>query len=103
MFNNQKARKHKKGIVSGLLPQAIPFLCFLAFWLLNMFIVYKGVESIRKLLVFKAIFLPVAALALFFWAITAAKGLGPILKEPSKFSDTASFFHFFFPALTAVV
>ena len=90
-------------VTNSIFPQVIPFLCFLVFWLLNMFIVYKGVESIRKLLVFKAVFLPVAALALFFWAVTAAKGLGPILKEPSKFNSTSEFFHFFFPALTAVV
>jgi nucleobase:cation symporter-1, NCS1 family len=68
-----------------------------------MFIIYKGVDSIRKLLVFKAIFLPLAAIALFCWAVVAAKGLGPILREPSKFTDNASFFQFFFPALTAVV
>jgi NCS1 family nucleobase:cation symporter-1 len=68
-----------------------------------MFIVYKGVESIKKLLQFKAIFLPLAAVALFCWAVVAAKGLGPILSEPSKFTDTKSFFNFFFPALTAVV
>jgi nucleobase:cation symporter-1, NCS1 family len=88
---------------ASLFPQAIPFICFLLFWLLNMFIVYKGVDSIKKLLVFKAIFLPIAALALFAWAIVVANGLGPILKEPSKFDSTASFFRFFFPALTAVV
>jgi nucleobase:cation symporter-1, NCS1 family len=88
---------------TSLFPQTIPALCFFAFWLLNMFIVYKGVESIRKLLVFKAIFLPLAALALFAWAVIAAKGLGPILEEPSKFKTTSSFFKFFFPALTAVV
>lgn len=88
---------------TSLFPQTVPALCFLAFWLLNMFIVYKGVESIRKLLVFKAIFLPLAAIALFAWAVTAAKGLGPILEEPSKFQTTSSFFKFFFPALTAVV
>ena len=87
----------------SLFPQTLPMLCFLLFWLLNMFIVYKGVEIIRKLLVFKAIFLPLAALALFCWAIVAAKGLGPILEQPSKFSNTESFFKFFFPALTAVV
>ncbi len=86
-----------------LFPQTVPALCFLAFWLLNMFIVYKGVDIIRKLLVFKAIFLPIAALALFFWAITAAKGLGPILDQPSQFKTTSAFFSFFFPALTAVV
>ncbi|MCX6318310.1 MAG: NCS1 family nucleobase:cation symporter-1 [Bacteroidetes bacterium] len=88
---------------SSLFPQPLPLLCFVVFWLLNMFIIYKGVESIRKLLVFKAIFLPIAAIALFCWAVIAAKGLGPILREPSKFADSRSFFAFFFPALTAVV
>lgn len=79
-----------------------PAICFLFFWLLNMFVVYLGVESIRKLLVFKALFLPVAALALLFWAIAAANGLGPILATPSKLSGS-SFWHFFFPALTGMV
>jgi NCS1 family nucleobase:cation symporter-1 len=88
---------------SSLLPQAIPFSCFLFFWALNMFIVYLGVESIRKLLLFKAIFLPVAALALLFWAISAAHGLGPILEQPSKFSTSAEFWNYFFPALTGMV
>ena len=86
----------------SLFPQATPMICFFLFWLLNMFIVYLGVESIRKLLVFKAIFLPVAALALLFWAISAAKGLGPILAQPSKLSGP-SFWNYFFPALTGMV
>lgn len=88
---------------TSLFPQAIPMLCFFAFWLLNMLVVYFGVESIRKLLVFKAIFLPVAALALLFWAISAAHGLGPILEQPSKFATSTEFWHFFFPALTGMV
>lgn len=83
--------------------QTGPAICFLLFWLLNMYVVYLGVDSIKKLLVFKAFFLPVAALALLFWALNAANGLGPILRTPSKFTDTASFFHFFFPALTGMV
>lgn len=87
---------------SSLFPQAIPMICFFAFWLLNMFIVYLGVESIKKLLVFKAIFLPVAALALLFWAISAANGLGPILEQPSKLTGS-SFWNYFFPALTGMV
>jgi NCS1 family nucleobase:cation symporter-1 len=44
-----------------------------------------------------------AALALLFWAIAASKGLGPILAQPSKFTNSADFFHFFFPALTGMV
>src|SRR6187399_1106521 len=82
--------------------QTVPMICFFLFWLLNMFIVYLGVDSIRKLLIFKAIFLPVAALALLFWAISAANGLGPILEQPSKLSGP-SFWNFFFPALTGMV
>ena len=87
----------------SLFPQTLALECFIIFWLINMFVIYKGVESIRKLLVFKAIFLPIAAIALFCWAVIAAKGLGPILNAPSKFPDNASFLKFFFPALTAVV
>ena len=87
---------------SSLFPQAVPMICFFVFWLLNMFIVYLGVESIKKLLVFKAIFLPVAALALLFWAISAANGLGPILEQPSKLQGS-SFWNYFFPALTGMV
>lgn len=83
--------------------QTGPALCFFLFWLLNMYVVYLGVDSIKKLLVFKAIFLPLAALALLFWAINAAHGLGPILETKSKFTNSVDFFHFFFPALTGMV
>lgn len=91
-----------------LLPEAVglqtgPGICFLIFWLLNMYVVYLGVDSIKKLLLFKALFLPLAALALLFWAVSAGKGLGPILAQPSKFSGTKDFLAFFFPALTGMV
>ena len=79
-----------------------PAICFFLFWLLNMWIVYLGVESIRKLLVFKAIFLPLAAVALLIWAIDAANGLGPILEQPAKLQG-AAFWNYFFPALTGMV
>jgi len=80
-----------------------PAITFALFWALNMFVVYRGIDSIRKLLLFKAVFLPLAALALLAWAIVAAKGLGPILAQPSKFADSAAFWAFFFPALTGMV
>lgn len=80
-----------------------PAITFILFWLLNMFVVYKGVDSIKKLLVFKAFFLPIAALALLFWAISAGNGLGPILSQPSRFSTSTQFWNYFFPALTGMV
>jgi NCS1 family nucleobase:cation symporter-1 len=80
-----------------------PAICFLLFWVLNMYVVWLGVDSIRKLLVFKAFFLPVAALALLFWAIRAVHGgLGPILTQPSHLQGRA-FWNFFIPALTGMV
>ncbi len=83
--------------------QTGPAITFFIFWLLNMYVIKLGVESIRKLLVFKAFFLPFAALALLFWAISAAHGLGPILAQPSKFNNSSEFWKFFFPALTGMV
>ena len=83
--------------------QTGPAITFILFWLLNMYVIKLGVESIRKLLVFKAFFLPFAALALLFWAISAAHGLGPILAQPSKFNNSSEFWKFFFPALTGMV
>ncbi|HTC01559.1 MAG TPA: NCS1 family nucleobase:cation symporter-1 [Ferruginibacter sp.] len=82
--------------------QTGPAIMFFLFWLLNMFVVYLGVESIKKLLLFKAFFLPAAALALLFWAINAGHGLGPILGQPSKLVGN-NFWHYFFPALTGMV
>ncbi|MBS1533541.1 MAG: NCS1 family nucleobase:cation symporter-1 [Bacteroidetes bacterium] len=83
--------------------QTGPAICFILFWLLNMYVVYLGVDSIKKLLVFKAFFLPLAALALLLWALNAAHGLGPILNTPSKFASSTEFFTYFFPALTGMV
>jgi NCS1 family nucleobase:cation symporter-1 len=88
---------------TSLFPQLLPMICFLLFWALNMLIIYLGVESIKKLLVFKAFFLPIASLALLIWAIVAAKGLGPILSQPSQYESTSAFLKDFFPALTGMV
>jgi NCS1 family nucleobase:cation symporter-1 len=83
--------------------QTGPAITFLLFWLLNVYVVYLGVESIKKLLVFKAFFLPIAALALLVWAISEGNGLGPILNQPSQFKTDSDFWTFFFPALTGMV
>ena len=83
--------------------QSGPAITFFLFWLLNMYVVKLGVDSIKKLLVFKAFFLPIAALALLFWAIKAGNGLGPILAQPSKFKTSAEFWKFFIPGLTGMV
>ncbi len=77
--------------------------CFLGFWLLNMVVVWRGVESIRFLQSFSAPFLLTMSLALLAFMVHKAGGFGPMLSAPSKFQTTASFLHFFFPMLTAMV
>lgn len=88
---------------AGLGLETGPAITYFLFLALNMLVVYKGIESIRKLLIFKALFLPVSALLLLGWALSAAKGLGPILAQPSKFTRSSEFWNFFFPALTGMV
>src|SRR5436305_7725200 len=69
------------------LPDAAKFLgitlpefgCFMFFWAINMFVVYKGIESIRFLLNIKAPLLIMLVLALLAWAYQNAGGFGPLL------------------------
>ncbi len=79
------------------------WICFLGFWLLNMVVVWRGVESIRFLQSFSAPFMLVMSLILLFWMLHKAGGFGPMLAAPSHFTTRKSFLHFFFPSLTAMV
>ena len=81
--------------------------CFLAFWLINVYVVWRGMESIRILLNIKAPLLIALGLLLLGWAYRQAGGLGPMLSQPSQFAaggpKAGQFWAFFFPALTANV
>lgn len=81
--------------------------CFLLFWAINMFVIYRGIESIRLLLNIKAPLLIAMGLLLLGWAYQNANGFGPILSQPSAFEPgqpkEGRFWVFFFPALTGAV
>src|ERR1700761_3636510 len=82
--------------------EAMPWVgwaCFFGFWLLNMTVVWRGVESIRFLQSYSAPFMLVMSLTLLFWMLHKAGGWGPMLSAPSRFTSTGSFLHFFFPSL----
>ena len=98
------ALDHLPALPAALGLAAGPAICFVLFWLINMWVVWLGVDSIRKLLVFKAFFLPLAALALLYWAITHVNGgLKAVLALPSRFTSAGSFWAFFIPGLTGMV
>ncbi|MBI2266829.1 MAG: NCS1 family nucleobase:cation symporter-1 [Armatimonadetes bacterium] len=83
--------------------QGGPWVCFFAFWLVNMWIIWKGMESVRKFENWAAPLILVVTLFLFVWMYIQAKGFGPIISQPSKFTDFPSFFAVFLPNLTANV
>ncbi len=80
-----------------------PAICFGFFWLLNVLVILRGIETIRFLQGVSAPFLLLIGLALLLWARGKAGGFGPMLATPSKFHNFAEFFRFFVPSLTGVV
>src|SRR5580692_2885445 len=80
-----------------------PAACFGFFWLLNVLVIIRGIETIRFLQGVSAPFLLLIGLALLLWAKGKAGGFGPMLAAPSKFHSFAEFFRFFIPSLTGVV
>jgi nucleobase:cation symporter-1, NCS1 family len=78
-------------------------LCFAGFWILNVLVILRGIETIRFLQGISAPFLLLIGFALLLWARGKAGGFGPMLSTPSKFRDFGDFFRFFIPSLTGVV
>ncbi|HLL00922.1 MAG TPA: NCS1 family nucleobase:cation symporter-1 [Myxococcaceae bacterium] len=78
-------------------------LGFAVFWAVTLYFIVKGTESIKFLELYSAPFLIVVGLALLIWAYVKADGFGPMLSQPSKFTDTATFMAVFIPGLTAMV
>jgi NCS1 family nucleobase:cation symporter-1 len=83
------------------------FGCFLAFWAVNMWVVYLGIDSIRLLLNIKAPLLIVLGLLFLGWAYHAAGGFGPMFAQPSAFDPggpkAGRFLAFFVPGLTGMI
>ena len=79
------------------------WICFFAFWALNMFVIWKGIETIKFLEGVGAPFMLGIGLLLLWWITNKAGGLGPVLSAPSKFQSTSEFMHFFIPSLTGMV
>lgn len=79
------------------------WICFFAFWALNMWVIWRGIETIKFLEGIGAPFMLSVGLLLLFWISNKAGGFGPVLTAPSKFHTTAEFMRFFIPSLTGMV
>jgi NCS1 family nucleobase:cation symporter-1 len=79
------------------------WLSFLIFWSLNVFIIYRGMDLLRKVENWAAPFVLVMTTALLGWAVWRADGFGPLLSQPGRFASAGEFFKVFVPSLTAMI
>ncbi len=77
------------------------FACFMLFWAINVYFIWKGMESIKWLETLAAPFLIVAGLALLFWARASAGGFGEMVSKEGL--SGAAFWKTFWPFLTGMV
>lgn len=82
-------------------------VAFAFFWLIQLFFVFKGISTIRRLETWTAPFKIIACGALVWWILSQAGGFGPILEAPSAFgagqAKAGQFWPTFLPILTAMV
>ena len=104
------------GLTGGMfVGSPLPFLdidiaqliCFLAFWLLQVFFILRGMESIRWLETLAAPVLLAICLGLLYWAWQSAGGFGDMFARPSAFvaggAKEGQFWRVFLPSVTAMV
>jgi len=92
--------------------ETAPFLSFLMFWSINVFIIIKGVEYIKWLETASAPILLISGVALLYWAISETgnsvgggfwSGFSVLADQPSQFKTDAEFWKVFIPGLTGMV
>ncbi|MQY12603.1 putative allantoin permease [Streptomyces sp. RB5] len=79
------------------------WVCFLLFWALQMAIIHRGMQTLRRFENWAAPFVIVGAIVLLIWMADKAGGLGPLLDQPSKLGWGADFWPVFFPSLMAMI
>jgi NCS1 family nucleobase:cation symporter-1 len=90
-----------KFAIAGL---SIPVgICFMIFWFAELFIIYKGMDVLKKFENVAAPLVMALAAVLLIYMIVKAHGLGAIINKPSSFKNTGDFLRVFFPSLTAMV
>jgi NCS1 family nucleobase:cation symporter-1 len=79
------------------------WLSFLLFWALNIYIIYRGMDLLRKVENWAAPFVLIMTALLLGWAIWKARGLGYLLTQPSNFHSLREFWPIFIISLTGMI
>jgi nucleobase:cation symporter-1, NCS1 family len=89
------------GPVGGHTPTE--WLSFLLFWGFNIYIIYRGMDLLRKVENWAAPFVLVMTALLLAWAIWRAQGLGYLFNESGRFHSWKEFMPIFIPSLTGMI
>lgn len=102
--------------IPNLLPEFMgvataPFISFMIFWSINVFIILKGVDTIKWLETASAPLLLASGLGLLYWAISSVgeleggflPALSRLMDQPSNFETSDGFWKAFIPGLTGMV
>jgi nucleobase:cation symporter-1, NCS1 family len=79
------------------------WLSFLLFWGFNIYIIYRGMDLLRKVENWAAPFVLIMTALLLGWAIWKANGLGYLLNQQGKFHTLGEFWTIFIPSLTGMI
>ncbi|MEU4032144.1 NCS1 family nucleobase:cation symporter-1 [Streptomyces anulatus] len=79
------------------------WLCFVLFWALELAIIYRGMDTLRRFENWAAPFVLVGAVVLLVWVAVKAGGFGPLLDQPSALGWGADFWPVFFPSLMGTI
>jgi NCS1 family nucleobase:cation symporter-1 len=82
------------------------WVCYAVFWSINILIVYRGMELLRRIETWAAPYVLVMTTLLLVWILRRASdqgGIGAVVATPSKFATTGEFLAVFVPSVTAMV
>ncbi|HXT18041.1 MAG TPA: NCS1 family nucleobase:cation symporter-1 [Gemmatimonadaceae bacterium] len=79
------------------------WISFLLFWGMNVWVIVRGMDLLRRVENWAAPFVLVMAAVLLVWAIREAHGVGPLLRDHGKFHSFGEFLPVFVPSLTAMI
>ncbi len=94
-----------KGLLGGPIGghMVTEWLSFLLFWALNIYIIYRGMDLLRKVENWAAPFVLIMTALLLGWAIWKAQGLGYLLSQQGQFLSFKEFWPIFVPSLTGMI
>jgi NCS1 family nucleobase:cation symporter-1 len=75
----------------------------LLFWAFNIYIIYRGMDLLRKVENWAAPFVLIMTALLLGWAIWKAQGLGYLLRQQGQYRTLKEFWPIFVPSLTAMI